>query len=73
MVTDVIKLYRRPHGCDLTEFDNKNGKFKMIKYRMWLSIYRMLYLLRKPQLGRTKPSTGPHAARGLGIPGLDSL
>jgi len=28
----------------------------------------MIFLLqRKPQLGRTKPSTGPHAGRGLDI------
>jgi len=25
----------------------------------------MLLLQRKPKLGRTKPSTGPHAVRGL--------
>ena len=30
-----------------------------------LSEYRMLLLQRKPKLGRTKPSTGPHAVRGL--------
>jgi len=33
MVTGVIKRYRKPHGCDLTEFDIKNFKFKIIKYR----------------------------------------
>jgi len=30
-----------------------------------LSVYRTLILQRKPKLGRTKPSTGPHAGRGL--------
>jgi len=37
-----------------------------------LSVYRILLLQRKPKLGRTKHSTGPHAARGLDIAGLES-
>jgi len=32
MVTDVIKWYRRPR-FDVTEFDIKNVKFKIIKIR----------------------------------------
>jgi len=32
-----------------------------------------ILLQRKPKLGRTKPSTGPHAARGLDIAALESL
>jgi len=35
-----------------------------------LSVYGILLLQRKPKLGRTKPSTGPHAGRGLDIAGL---
>jgi len=31
----------------------------------------MLLLQRKPKLGRTKPSTGQHAARGLDIAALN--
>jgi len=51
----------------------KNVKFKIIKIRTGchLSVYRILLLQRKPKLGRTKPSTGPHAGRGLDIVGLD--
>jgi len=32
----------------------------------------MIHLLQqKPELGRTKPSTGPHAGRGLDIAGVE--
>jgi len=36
-------------------------------------VYRILSLERKPKLGRTKPSTGPHApeGRGFDIAGLE--
>jgi len=44
----------------------KNVKFKIIK-KDRLSIFGILSPQRKPQLGRTKPLTGPHAARGLDI------
>jgi len=36
-----------------------------------LSVCTLLVQQRKPKLGRTKPLTGPHAARGLDIAGLD--
>jgi len=36
-----------------------------------LSVRRLLTLQQKPKLGRTKPSTGPHAARGLDIAPLN--
>ena len=36
-----------------------------------LSVCRILLLQRTPKLGCTKPSTKPHAARGLDIAGLD--
>jgi len=35
-----------------------------------LSVYGILLLQRKPKLDRTKPPTGPHAARGLDIAAL---
>jgi len=38
-----------------------------------LSVYRILLLQRQPNLGRTKPSTGPHVGRGLDIAGLNEL
>jgi len=41
----------------------KNVKFKIIK-KDRLSVFGILSLQWKPKLGRTKPSTGPHAARG---------
>ena len=50
----------------------KNVKFKIIK-KDRLSIFGILSPQRKPQLGRTKPLTGPHAARGLDIAGQDKL
>ena len=34
------------------------------KHKGRLSVCGILLLQRKPKLGRTKPSTGPHAARG---------
>jgi len=37
-----------------------------------LSVHRILLLQRKRELGHTKPATGPHAARGLDLAGLDS-
>ena len=41
----------------------KNVKFKIIK-KDRLSVFGILSLQRKPQLGRTKPLTGLHAALG---------
>jgi len=41
----------------------KNFKFNIFKIRTG---YQYV-LQQKPKLGRTKPSTGPHAARGLDI------
>jgi len=46
----------------------KNVKFKIFKVQV-VSTSDIL-LQRKPKLGRTKPSTGPHAARGLDTAGL---
>jgi len=37
-----------------------------------LSVCRIFSLQRTPKLGRTKPSTGPHAARGLDIAALET-
>jgi len=48
----------------------KKVKFKIIKIKT--GICRILLLQRKPKLGRMKPSTGPHAARGLDIAALES-
>jgi len=51
----------------------KNVKFKFIKTRTGCQYKRILLLQRKPKLGRSKPSTGPHAAGcGLDIAGLFS-
>ena len=41
----------------------KNVKFKIIK-KDRLSLFGILSLQLKPQLGRTKPLTGPYAAHG---------
>jgi len=38
-----------------------------------LSVRELLIQLRKFKLGRTKPSTGPHAGRGLDIAVLVSV
>ena len=46
--------------CQIQDYHNKN----------WLSVRGILSLQLKPKLGRTKPSTGPHAARGLDMGGL---
>jgi len=47
--------------CQIQYYQNKDR----------LSVFRILLLQRKPQLSRTNPSTGPHAARGLDIPSLE--
>jgi len=49
--------------CQIQAYQNK--------YR--LSEYRILLLQPKPKLGRTKPSTGRHATRGLDIATLSQL
>jgi len=36
-------------------------------------MYDTFVLQRKPKLGRTKPSTGTHAGRGLDITVIDQL
>ena len=46
----------------------KNVNFKIIK-----TVCKILLLQRKPKLGRTKSSTGSHAARRLDIASLNSL
>jgi len=38
-----------------------------------LSVCRIFLLQRKPKLGNTKPSTGPHAACGLDIAALANI
>ena len=47
----------------------KNVKFNY-QNKERLSVCRILLLQRKPQLGRTKPSTGPHTGLGLDIADL---
>jgi len=42
------------HKCQAQDCQNKDR----------LSVYTIVQLQRKPNLGRTKPSTGPHAAHG---------
>jgi len=51
---------------------NKTVKFRIIKIRTGCQFVRY-FTTAKPKLGRTKPSTGPHAARGLDIAGLHNL
>jgi len=59
MVTDVIKWHwgAPVSKCQIQNYQNKNR----------LSVCTILLLQRKPKLGRTKLSIGPHAARGLDI------
>jgi len=59
MVADVINWHWGPlhHKREIQNYQNKDR----------LSVYRIRLPQRKPKLGRTKPSTGPHAARELDI------
>jgi len=54
MVTYVIKWHQK---CQIKDNQTKDR----------LSVCRPLILQQKPKLGRTKLSTGPHAARGSDI------
>ena len=63
MVTDVIVALKAT--CI------KNVKFKIIKIRTGCRC-GILLPQRKPKLGRTKPSTGPHAGRRSDVVGIDS-
>ena len=56
MVTDVIKWHRGPPALK-HQIQNHQNMDR-------LSVCRIILLQRTPKLGRTKPSTGPHAARG---------
>jgi len=60
MVTDVLKWHSGPPALkfQIQDYENKD----------WLSVCRILSP--KPTLGRTKPSIGPHAIRGLDIADL---
>ena len=65
-VMKALKSKMRWCRCDTVALRTtcvKNVKFKIIK-KDRLSVFWILSLERKSQLGRTKPLTGPHAARG---------
>jgi len=55
MVTDVVKWHREPPASKLQIQD--------YQYRDRLSVCRVHSLQRKPKLGRTKASIGPHVAQ----------
>jgi len=70
--TNVMKAFKskmqlcrrdRRDAVELRTNCVKNVKFRIIK-KDRLSVFGILSLQLKPQLGRTKPFTGPHVARG---------
>jgi len=64
MVTDVLKWHSGSPALkfQIEDYENKDR----------LPVCRISSLQRTPKLGRTKPSTGPHAIRGLDTAALES-